>query len=96
MTLANVKGMAIKGMLAAVAAGAFLMVAPAKAEAQNFGVDVRFGHPAPAPFYGRPGYYGFERHEDFVRHEEAVRHEEFVRREELERAHRFHDGYRYR
>jgi hypothetical protein len=85
MTIANVKGMVAKVMLAGLAAGALLAIAPAKAEAQGFGVGVRFGYPAPVFVSAYPRRdFAFERREAFLRHEE------------WERAHRFDRRFGYR
>jgi hypothetical protein len=80
MTIKNVKGMLAKGVTVALLAGAVVLAAPAKANAEVV-VGVGFG----APFYGRPGYY------DRVRIEEARRHAEWVRAHERDR---FCYGYR--
>jgi hypothetical protein len=80
MTIKNVKGMLAKGVTVALLAGAVVLAAPAKANAEVV-VGVGFG----APYYGRPGYY------DRVRIEEARRHAEWVRAHERDR---FCYGYR--
>ena len=49
MTIANVKGMVAKVMMTGLAAGAFLAVTPATAQAQHFAVGVQVGQPAYAP-----------------------------------------------
>ena len=101
MKTANVKGLAVKGMIGAVAMGALIFAGSAQAHAQGFAVGVQFGAPAyvtPGPaYYPAPAYYGDypARHEAFVRHEEreaferreAIRHEQFERAREFD--HRF-------
>jgi hypothetical protein len=86
MKIANVKGMIAKGMMAAMVAGALMVAAPAKAEAQGFVVGVRVG----APYYGPRDRFEFERRQEFLRREAFLRHEEWLR------AHRFERGYGYR
>jgi hypothetical protein len=90
MKFTNVKALATKAMVAAIAAGALLFAAPTKSQAQVV-VGVRFGHPGPviAPVYVRPGPVFFDRREEFARREAFLRHEEWAR------THRFH-GYGYR
>jgi len=68
MKIANVKSMVAKGMLAAVAAGAFMFASPAKANAEQFGVGVVVGYP----------HRDFNRYE-YIRRQEFLRHEEFLR-----------------
>lgn len=78
MKFANVKALATKAMVAAVAAGALLFAAPTKSQAQVI-VSARFGYPAPVvrPFYGRPGPVYFDRRAEFFRHEEWARGHRF-------------------
>jgi hypothetical protein len=78
MKLANVKMMVAKGMMAVLAAGAFMIASPAKANAQGFAVGVEVGYPH--AFYGRPGYFEFERRQEFLRHEEWMRAHRFYGR----------------
>jgi hypothetical protein len=80
MKLAKVKSMLVKGVTVGLLAGAVVLSAPAKANAQVV-VGVRFG----APYYGRPGYY------ERLRIEEARRHAEWVRAHERDR---YSYGYR--
>jgi hypothetical protein len=68
-------------MLAGVVAGALIMVAPAKAQAQEIVVGARFGRPIYAD------RFEFERRQEFLRREAFLRHEEW------ERAHRFDRPY---
>ena len=85
MKIANVKGMVVKGMMAVMVAGALLLAAPAKAEAQGFAVGVRVG----GPYYAHRNFE-FERRQEFLRREAFLRHEEWLR------AHRFERPYGYR
>jgi hypothetical protein len=71
MKLANIKSMLMKGVTVGLLAGAVVLAAPAKGNAE---VVVRVG--PGAPYYGRPGYY------ERVRIEEARRHAEWVRAHE--------------
>ncbi len=68
MKLTNVKSMLAKGVTVGLLAGAVVLAAPAKANAEVV-VGVGFG----APYYGRPGYY------EQLRIEEARRHAEWLR-----------------
>jgi hypothetical protein len=81
--------MVAKAMLAGVAAGAFLMASPVKAQAQEIVVGVR----ARAPFYGARAGFVFDRRAEFLRREEFARREAFLRHEPWLRAQRFR-GYR--
>ena len=74
MKLAKVKSMLVKGVTVGLLAGAVVLSAPAKANAEVV-VGVGFG----APYYGRPGYY------ERLRIEEARRHAEWVRAHERDR-----------
>ena len=83
MKLTNVKAMVAKGVTVALLAGAFAMVAPAKAEAQQFAVGVRVGYPVYVGGYYGPDYYARLRFEE-------RRHAEWVRAHEYERFHYDH------
>ena len=80
MTITNGKAMIAKGVTVGLLAGAVVLAAPAKANAQVV-LGVGFG----APYYGRPGYY------ERLRIEEARRHAEWVRAHERDR---YRYGYR--
>ena len=85
------KAMVAKLMTVGLLAGAFVMAAPAKADAQQFGVVVEAGYPHLD--YSQRGYYERQRIEqerraEFERREAIRRHEEWVR------AHRFERGWR--
>ncbi|RXH57643.1 hypothetical protein [Granulicella sibirica] len=83
-----------KVIAAGVLAGAVLMAAPQKAEAQQFGVSVGVGRPYGGPVYERGfrddrfrddrGFYA-ERRRDEFRRQEA-----FARQERWDREHRFY------
>lgn len=79
MKLANVKSMVAKGVTVALLTGAFAMVAPVKAEAQQFAVGVRVGYPPYARGYYGPDYYARLRFEQERRHAEWVRAHEYQR-----------------
>jgi hypothetical protein len=102
------KAMVAKVMTVGLLAGAFVLAAPAKAQAQGFAIGVQLG--GPHYDYARDGYYDGGRR-DYYEHErfeqqrrEIARQEAFERQREFEqhlawqRAHdyRFHDrdGYR--
>ena len=73
----NVKAMVAKVVTVGLLAGAFVLAAPAKADAQQFAVGVQFGHPQ--YIYAQRGYYDHLRFEQERRHEEWVRAHEFGR-----------------
>ena len=80
MKSTNVKAMVAKVMMVGLLAGAFVMAAPAKADAQQFGTVVEVGYPHYD--YSRRDYIEFQRREAIRRHEEWLR------------AHRFDRGWR--
>ena len=82
MKSTNVKSLIAKVMTVGLLAGAVVLAAPAKAEAQGVAFGVQVGYPHYD--YSRRDYF------EFQRREAIRRHEEFVRRQEWERAHRFH------
>jgi hypothetical protein len=85
MKITNVKAMVAKGVTVGLLAGAFVLAAPAKADAQQFAVGVQVGY----------SQYGYARrdHYDHHRFEQERRHEEWVRAHEFGR---YRDGYRDR
>ena len=86
-TIAIIRRMVAKALLAGTAAAAFIMLAaPVKAQAQEFVVGVRAG----APVYGQRRSE-FERRQEFLRREEFARREAFLRHQEWLRAQRFHE-----
>ena len=99
MKIANVKGMVVKGMMAVMVAGALLLAAPAKAEAQGFAVGVQVGYPR-YDFARRDHYdhlrFEQERRAAFIRQQEWERRQAFLRHQEFERRQAFlyrHDRY---
>jgi hypothetical protein len=110
MKLANVKSMLVKGMTVGLLAGAVALVAPAKAQAQQFAVGVQFGSPGysyynPGDYYARQRYEelcrqrAFEAQQAYARHEAWERHEAFERQEAhgrfgYDRDRRDHDDHR--
>jgi hypothetical protein len=80
MKSTNVKAMVTKVMTVGLLAGAFVMAAPAKADAQQFGAVVEVGYPHND--YSRRAFYERQRIEQ-ERREAIRRHDEWVR------AHRF-------
>jgi hypothetical protein len=84
MKSTNVKAIVAKVMTVGLLAGAFVMAAPAKADAQQFGTVVEVGYPHYD--YSRRDYVEFQRREAIRRHDEWVRHEEWLR------AHRYDRG----
>jgi hypothetical protein len=77
MKITNVKAMVAKGVTVGLLAGAFVLAAPAKADAQQFAV-VQVGYPQHYGYYG-PDYYARLRFEQERRHAEWVRAHEYQR-----------------
>jgi hypothetical protein len=80
MKVMNVKVMVAKMMTVGLLAGAFVLAAPAKAEAQGFAVGVQVGYPRYD--FSRRDYYDHlrlerERRAAFIRHEEWERRQAF-------------------
>jgi hypothetical protein len=71
MKITSVKAMVAKGVTVGLLAGAFVLAAPTKADAQQFVVGVQVGYPHYG--YARRDYY------DHVRFEQERRHEVWVR-----------------
>lgn len=100
MKIANVKGMVAKLMITGLAAAAFMVVSPSKAQAQGFAVGVRVGQPAYA--YDHDGYRNdLRRNEEFRDREarefrERQAREAYLRHEQWEHEHRFVRPYGYR
>jgi hypothetical protein len=82
MRLTNVKVMVAKVLTTGLLAGAFVLVVPAKAEAQGWQVGVQVG--APPYVYDRRAYYERARSEE-IRREEYARQEAIARHEAWER-----------
>jgi hypothetical protein len=95
MKSTSVKAMVAKMMTVGLLAGAVAMVAPAKAQAQQFVVSAQFGAPAPVRFDARRDYYEHLRIEE-ARRAEFERREAIRRHEEWVRMHRFHEGFGWR
>jgi hypothetical protein len=82
MKITNVKAMVAKGVTVGLLAGAFVLAAPAKANAQQLAVvQVSYPH----RYYG-PDYYAR------LRFEQERRHAEWVRAHEYQRYHYDHRG----
>jgi hypothetical protein len=84
MKITNVKAMVAKGVTVGLLAGAFVLAAPAKANAQQVAV-VRVGYPQHYGYYG-PDYYAR------LRFERERRHAEWVRAHQFDRYHYDHRG----
>ncbi len=69
MTIANVKGLVAKFLVTGLVATAFTIAGTAKADAQQFGVAVQFGHPAYVSNYDGYGQYsdGYGQYRDGYR-----------------------------
>ncbi len=93
MKRSNVKSMVAKVMTVGLLAGAFVMAAPVKAQAQGFDLGVQIGYPHYD--YGHRDYWEHERREAFARQQAFERQQAFLRHEEWERheawEHRGHD-----
>lgn len=91
MTITNVKGLAAKFIITGLFAGAFMLASTAKADAQQFGVAVQFGHPAYVSNYDGYGQYrdGYRvdrddyRRDDYRRNEYRVDRDDYRRQEEF-------------
>ena len=89
MKLTNVKAMVVKAMTVGMLAGAFILAAPAEAQAQGFGVRLQVGYPPYSrDYYGRLRFER-ERRDAFLRQQAWFRHQVW------ERDHRYGYGYRY-
>ena len=89
MKLTNVKAMVVKAMTVGMLAGAFILAAPAKAQAQGFGVRVQVGYPPYRRDYYERLRFERERRDAFLRQQAWFRHQAW------ERDHRYGYGYRY-
>jgi hypothetical protein len=93
MKITNIKAMVAKGVTVGLLAGAFVLTAPAKADAQQFAVGVRVGNPGyfgyPANGYPAYGYYGPDYYAR-LRFERERQHDEWVREHEFQRYHYDH------
>lgn len=77
MKLANIKGVVAKVLTVGFLAGAVVMFAPEKAQAQE--VFLGNGYYARHDFYERERIEAFRRHEAFERRQAFIRHEEYRR-----------------
>ncbi len=89
----SLKAYLIKALAAGTLAGVVALGAPAKAEAQGFGLAVHIGNPYPVA-YG-PRYDDSFRRDDWQRHEAWIRQQEWLRHQEWERAHHVYGGRAY-
>jgi hypothetical protein len=88
MKSTNVKAMVVKGMTVGLLAGAFVLAAPAKAQAQGWQVGVAIGGYPPAPYgYSREYYERLrcERQEAFERQQAYAREQAYLEHEAWER-----------
>jgi hypothetical protein len=87
MKSTNVKSLIAKVMTVGLLAGAVVLAAPAKAEAQGVAFGLQVGYP----------HYDYSRRDAFeFQRREAIRRQEEIRRAEWLRAHRFHDRFGWR
>jgi hypothetical protein len=104
MTSTNVKAMVVKGMTVGLLAGAFVLAAPAKAQAQGWQVGVAIGGYPSAPYGYSREYYerlrcererreAFERQQAYAREQAYLEHEAWERHEAFERQRAFGYGY---
>jgi hypothetical protein len=82
MKSTNVKSMVAKVMTVGLLAGAVVLAAPAKAQAQ-IAVGVQLGYPQYG--YQQRGYYDHERQEAIARHEAWERQQAYLQHEAWER-----------
>ncbi len=104
MKLTNVKAMVAKSLTVGLLAGAFVLAAPAKADAQ-IAIGVQFGAPVYDgynDYYARQRYeqyrrqQAFEAQQAYARQQAWAQHEAWERREAWEREHDYRrDGYAY-
>jgi len=96
MKLSNVKAIVAKAMTVGMLAGAFVLAAPTKAQAQGIGVRVQVGYP---PYGYSRDYYERLRWErerrDAFRQQAWERQQAWLRHNAWERDHRYGYGYRY-
>jgi hypothetical protein len=85
MKITNVKAMVAKGVTVGLLAGAFVLAAPSKADAQ-VAVGVQIGYPHHGYGYYGPDYYAR------LRLEQERRHAEWVRERDFDRYHHDHRG----
>jgi hypothetical protein len=85
MKTANVKAMVAKVITVGVLAGAFVMVAPAKAQAQGWQVGVQLGAPVYYRDDRRGDYWRHERQEEFERQQAYARQQAYLQHEAWER-----------
>lgn len=98
MKLTNVKAMVAKSLTVGLLAGAFVLAAPAKADAQQFAIGVQFGAPVYNgydngynDFYARQRYeqirrqQAFEAQQAYARQQAWAQHEAWERHEAFER-----------
>jgi hypothetical protein len=79
MKITNVKAMVAKGVTVGLLAAAFVLAAPAKADAQQFAVGVQVGYPHYAYGYYGPDYYARARWEQDHRRAEWTRAHDYGR-----------------
>jgi hypothetical protein len=112
MKLTNVKALIATSLTTGLLAGAFVLTAPAKANAQQFAVGVQFGSPSYGDGYGYDStrdYYARQRYEELCRQRAFAaqqayarqlawaQHEAWERHEARERQQAFgRFGYEYR
>ena len=88
MKLTNVKAMVAKSLTVGLLAGAFVLAAPAKADAQQFAIGVQFGSPA----YSYNNYrdsYARQRAEQIRRQQEFEAQQAYERQQAWEREHAY-------
>jgi hypothetical protein len=96
MKLTSVKALVAKSLTVGLLAGAFVLAAPAKANAQQFAVGVQFGSPgygydSPRDYYARQRYEelcrqrAFEAQQAYARQQAWAQHEAWERHEAFER-----------
>jgi hypothetical protein len=96
MKLTSVKSMVMKGVTVGLVAGAVALAAPAKAQAQQFGVGVQFGSPgygyvAPRDYYARQRYEELCRQRAFAAQQAYARQQAWERHEAFEHRDRDRD-----
>ena len=89
MKLTNVKAMVAKSLAVVLLAGAFVLAAPAKADAQQFAIGVQFGAPVYNGYNNGNDFYARQRYEQIRRQQAFEAQQAYARQQAWERAHAY-------
>lgn len=101
MKLTNVKAMVAKSLTVGLLAGAFVLAAPAKADAQQFAVGIQFGSPnygSYRDYYAQQRYDQYRQQQAYEAQEAYARQQAWAQHEAWERQQayaRYDNGYAY-